>query len=196
MDIVKKAQQRARRLTKGFTSKYKALAAGTGAIFNDAVERFNKSMELIRKSNLSTAEKRKLREVTAQRFLESGESTVTEIRASYEKKKPYISNRAKEMIQNDPEKMAKWLDASKNQKSAMLASFYLASDQIMLIRDRMYEEGYGVSRRAQTKGQKIADSDFDNEEFYRRLDDAIIEKFLNKELPDEELNYYIMNYDY
>lgn len=195
MDIVKKAQQRARRLTRGFTSEYKALAAGTGAIFNDAVERFNKSMRLIRESDLTTSEKRKLREEVSRRFIESGESTRTEIKENYERKKKYISQRAKEAIQNDVELMAKYLDSSKNQKISMLASFYLSSDQIMLIRDRLYTEGYGTARRG-ASNQRIIDDDYDNLEFYKRLDDAIYEKFRNRELPTEELNYYLMNEKY
>lgn len=195
MDIVKKAQQRARRLTRGFTSEYKALAAGTGAIFNDAVERFNKSMRLIRESDLTTGEKRKLREEVSRRFLESGESTRTEIKENYERKKKYISQRAKEAIQNDVELMAKYLDSSKNQKISMLASFYLSSDQIMLIRDRLYTEGYGTARRG-ASNERIIDDDYDNLEFYKRLDDAIYEKFRNRELPTEELNYYLMTEKY
>lgn len=195
MDIVKKAQQRARRLTRGFTSEYKALAAGTGAIFNDAVERFNKSMRLIRESDLSTSEKRKLREEVSRRFIESGESTRTEIKENYERKKKYISQRAKEAIQDDVELMAKYLDSSKNQKISMLASFYLSSDQIMLIRDRLYTEGYGTARRG-ASNERIIDDDYDNLEFYKRLDDAIYEKFRNRELPTEELNYYLMTEKY
>lgn len=195
MDIVKKAQQRARRLTRGFTSEYKALAAGTGAIFNDAVERFNKSMRLIRESDLSTSEKRKLREEVSRRFIESGESTRTEIRENYERKKKYISQRAKEAIQDDVELMSKYLDSSKNQKISMLASFYLSSDQIMLIRDRLYTEGYGTARRG-ASNERIIDDDYDNLEFYKRLDDAIYEKFRNRELPTEELNYYLMTEKY
>lgn len=195
MDIVKKAQQRARRLTRGFTSEYKALAAGTGAIFNDAVERFNKSMRLIRESELTTSEKRKLREEVSRRFIESGESTRTEIKENYERKKKYISQRAKEAIQDDVELMAKYLDSSKNQKISMLASFYLSSDQIMLIRDRLYTEGYGTARRG-ASNERIIDDDYDNLEFYKRLDDAIYEKFRNRELPTEELNYYLMTEKY
>ena len=195
MDIVKKAQQRARRLTRGFTSEHKALAAGTDAIFNDAVERFNKSMKLIRESKLTTKEKRKLREEVSNRFIQSGESTRTEIKEKYERQKKYISQRAKEAIQGDVSRMAAYLDATKNQKISMLASFYLSSDQIMLIRDRLYTEGYGTARRGKS-GEKIADDDYDNMEFYKRLDDAVYEKFMNRELPDEELNYYLMNEPY
>ena len=131
-------------------------------------------MDLIRESKASTAEKRRAREVVATRFIESGESTRTEIMKKYEHEKKYMSVRAKEAVGDDPSRMAKWLDATKNQKSSMLASFYLSSDQIMLIRDRVIEEGE------------------DTEEFYNRLDDAVIERFLHRELPDDELNYYLM----
>lgn len=183
MDVVKKAQQRARRLTKGFTAKYKRLAAGSGAIFNDAVERFNRGMQLIRESSAPTSEKRKAREAVAQAFLDSGESTKTEIQAKYKRQEKYMSQRAREAVGESPERMAKWIDSTKNQKSSMLASFYLASDQILLIRDRMQDEGFEDEKEFTA-------------EFYRRLDDAVIERFMNREMPEDELSYYLQTAQY
>ena len=170
-DYVKQAYQRARRLLG-------APIRGAQGIKNPAIKQFKRSMDLVTKSKkMSKEEKNKTRERIAKSFLESGLSLRSEIEAKFSKIKPYLNERTKEAIQNDPNMMARYMEANKNQRIAMIAEHYLDSSQF------------------QTAHTRVLGEDADKQNFYEWINEATIDKTLDPSISNQELNDSIMGYD-
>ena len=172
-DYVKQAYQRARRLLGAPIRK-----AQRQAINNPAIKQFKQSMDLVNKSKkMSKEEKEKTREQIAKSFLDSGLSLKSEIEAKFNKIKPYLNERAKEAIQNDPNMMARYMEANKNQRIAMIAEYYLDSSQF------------------QTAHTRVLGEESDKQNWYEWINEATIDKQLDPSLSNQELNNAIMGYD-
>lgn len=119
---VKQARQQIARMEKkGITSQ--------------AADLFKNQQARIRESGSSRAAKSNAMENAARHFLESGMGTEKGIKAKFEATKSAQSKYVKEMIGDDPAKMAAYMDAEKNQRTAMAARHYLDSDTIRYIAD-------------------------------------------------------------
>lgn len=172
-DFIKQAYQRARRLTGG-----PIRGADKGAFQNPAVRQFISTMEAIRKNGgkLSAAERGKLREAAAKQFLSSGLSTKSEIMTSYNKERKYLSKKAQEALQGDPNLIAKYMEGNKNQQQAIISSYYLDSSQFAAAHMRIMRTGA------------------DKSNFYRWIGNAADAKRRNPDLSDAELNDRIEGY--
>lgn len=169
-DIVKQAYQRARRLAKGPVRKL------TGSD-NPALNMFLKNMKKVNKSKMSKEQKVRTREAVAKAFIQSGLSTKSEIRIAYEQKVPKMNERTREAIQNDPNLMAKYLEGNKNQRIAIVGSYYLSSSQFREAHMRVLTEG------------------LDKQNFYEFINEASIDKQLHPDISNAELNAAIMDYN-
>lgn len=170
-DFVKQAYQRARRLAKG-------PVRGLTGSDNPALNMFLKNMAKVNKSKkMSTEQKARTREAVAKAFIQSGLSTKSEIRVAYEQKVPKMNERTREVIQNDPNLMAKYLEGNKNQRIAIVGSYYLSSSQFREAHMRVLTEG------------------LDKQNFYEFINEASIDKQLHPDISNAELNAAIMDYN-
>lgn len=172
-DFVKQAYQRARRLMKG-----PIRGAEKGAFQNPALNQFYSTMQAISRNGkkMSAGDRTKLREAAARKFLESGMSTKTEIMIKYEKEKKYMSQKARDALQNDPNLIARYLEGNKNQKQAIISEYYLDSSQFRAAHMRIYESG--LNKR----------------NFYEWISDATDAKRRKPDISNAELNDRIQNY--
>ena len=172
-DYVKQAYQRARRLTGG-----PIRGAGKGAFQNPAVRQFVSTMEAIKRNgkNLSTEERKRLREAAAKSFIESGMSTKSEIMTSYEKERPYLNKKTQEALQGDPNLIAKFMEGNKNQRTALISEYYLDSSQFRAAHMRILKKG------------------LDKQNFYSWISKAADARRRNPNLSDAELNDRIEGY--
>ena len=169
-DFVKQAYQRARRLSKG-------PVRGLTGSDNPALNMFLKNMAKVNKSKMSKEQKARTREAVAKAFIQSGLSTKSEIRVAYEQKVPKMNERTREAIQNDPNLMAKYLEGNKNQRIAIVGSYYLSSSQFREAHMRVLTEG------------------LDKQNFYEFINEASIDKQLHPDISNAELNAAIMDYN-
>ena len=169
-DFVKQAYQRARRLSKG-------PVRGLTGSDNPALNMFLKNMAKVNKSKMSKEQKARTREAVAKAFIQSGLSTKSEIRIAYEQKVPKMNERTREAIQNDPNLMAKYLEGNKNQRIAIVGSYYLSSSQFREAHMRVLTEG------------------LDKQNFYEFINEASIDKQLHPDISNAELNAAIMDYN-
>lgn len=169
-DFVKQAYQRARRLSKG-------PVRGLTGSDNPALNMFLKNMAKVNKSKMSKEQKARTREAVARAFIQSGLSTKSEIRVAYEQKVPKMNERTREAIQNDPNLMAKYLEGNKNQRIAIVGSYYLSSSQFREAHMRVLTEG------------------LDKQNFYEFINEASIDKQLHPDISNAELNAAIMDYN-
>lgn len=170
-DYVKQAYQRARRLAKG------PVRALTGSD-NPALNMFLKNMAKVNKSKkMSKEQKAKTREAVAKAFIQSGMSTRTEIQTEYAKIVPRTNERTRQAIQNDPNLMAKYLEGNKNQRIAIVGSYYLQSSQFREAHMRVLTEG------------------LHKQNFYEFINEATIDKQLHPDLSNAELNAAIQDYN-
>lgn len=169
-DFVKQAYQRARRLAKG-------PVRGLTGSDNPALNMFLKNMAKVNKSKMSKEQKARTREAVARAFIQSGLSTKSEIRIAYEQKVPKMNERTREAIQNDPNLMAKYLEGNKNQRIAIVGSYYLSSSQFREAHMRVLTEG------------------LDKHNFYEFINEASIDKQLHPDISNAELNAAIMDYN-
>jgi len=117
---VKKARQQIARMEKK-------------GIRSQAADLFKSQQARILESGSPREAKITAMEYAARHFLESGMGTVKGIKAKFERTKSAQSKYVKGMIGDDPAKMAAYLDAEKNQRTAMAARYYLDSDTIRYI---------------------------------------------------------------
>lgn len=169
-DFVKQAYQRARRLAKG-------PVRGLTGSDNPALNMFLKNMAKVNKSKMSKEQKARTREAVARAFIQSGLSTKSEIMVAYEQKVPKMNERTREAIQNDPNLMAKYLEGNKNQRIAIVGSYYLSSSQFREAHMRVLTEG------------------LDKQNFYEFINEASIDKQLHPDISNAELNAAIMDYN-
>lgn len=169
-DFVKQAYQRARRLAKG-------PVRGLTGSDNPVLNMFLKNMAKVNKSKMSKEQKARTREAVARAFIQSGLSTKSEIRVAYEQKVPKMNERTREAIQNDPNLMAKYLEGNKNQRIAIVGSYYLSSSQFREAHMRVLTEG------------------LDKQNFYEFINEASIDKQLHPDISNAELNAAIMDYN-
>lgn len=150
-------------------------------INSQAVTAFRHSLKNIKESGLSTVEKRELREEAARAFMESGQSSLTEVKRAY---KEAISGGGRfEGIAGHTKlstaEMSRFLDASENQKASILASHYLSSEQIAAIRDVALEQNEGAP-------EDVAAS------FYNMLGDMVQTAYDNPGFDQAQLNDLII----
>lgn len=170
-DFVKQAYQRARRLAKG-------PVRGLTGSDNPALNMFLKNMAKVNKSKkMSKEQKVKTREAIARSFIESGMSMRSEIKAKYDKLAPRLNERTRNAIQNDPNLMAKYLEGNKNQRIAIVGNYYLQSSQFREAHMRILTEG------------------LHKQNFYEFINEATIDKQLQPDISNAELNAAIMDYN-
>lgn len=169
-DFVKQAYQRARRLVKG-------PVRGLTGSDNPALNRFLKSMAAVNKnSKMSKQYKTETRQQIAKAFLESEYSMKSNIVTQYNKEVSRLNQRTREAIQGDANLMAKYLEGNKNQKIALVAEYYLDSDQFKTAHMRVLKEG------------------LNKQNFYDFINEATIDKTLSPDISNAELNAAIMDY--
>lgn len=171
-DYVKQAYQRARRLIGG-------PVRGASGFENPALNQFVSAMRALnaKGNKMTKAERDITRTAIAKQFIESGYSTRTEIRSAYEKERKYMSEKAQQAIGGDLEKMAKWMESNKYQRFAMMAEYYLDSEQINFI----------VKERVQAENLTTKD-------FYTILRKATDAAYRNPKITAAELNDRILGY--
>ena len=172
-DFVKQAYQRARRITGG-----RIRGAEKGAFQNPAVKQFVATMNAINRNGqkMSSGDKARLREEAAKRFLESGMSTKGEIFERFEEERKFLSKKVQDALQSDPNLIAQYMQADKNQKQAIISSHYLESSQFMAAHMRVMKTGA------------------DKSNFYRWISTATDAKRRNPDISDAELNDRIEGY--
>ena len=160
---VKKARQRIKRL--GFKNK--------------AVRLFEETEKTIKGMKISRKEKTALMEKNAERFLRSGMGTKTEIMESFQMEIFDYPEKLQQMINDltggDVSDMARYVEATENQKYEMEARHYVPSDIIQMLAEAV---GAGT---------------INTEQFYQYMHEAAMFSYMNegKKTPDE-IQEYIM----